>query len=53
MKRLLLILSIIPLFAMATDQDMDGVRDDRDACKNTPFWVIVNSKGCPIKKIKH
>jgi len=53
MKRLLIVAMVIPLWAVAADRDMDGVRDDRDRCKNTPFWVIVDAKGCPVKRIKH
>ncbi|MGB5505852.1 MAG: hypothetical protein WBM70_04095 [Sulfurovum sp.] len=30
----------------ATDQDMDGVPDDRDQCLDTPFLNVVNDKGC-------
>ena len=40
------------LVMAAADRDMDGVSDDRDQCKNTPFWAIVNSKGCTVKRIR-
>lgn len=51
MKKLLLLLMIAPLFVSASDADMDGVRDDRDACRNTPFWALVDSRGCTVKRI--
>ncbi len=53
MRRLVALLLVIPVFLVAADRDMDGVSDDRDMCKNTPFWAVVNSKGCTIKRIKH
>jgi hypothetical protein len=53
MKHLFFLLIVIPLFAVAADRDMDGVSDDRDQCKNTPFWAIVDSRGCTVKRIRH
>jgi hypothetical protein len=53
MKKFLIFLMLIPLLAVAADRDMDGVRDDRDQCKNTPFWAVVNSQGCTVKRIRH
>ena len=52
MKKLLIFLVLIPLFAVASDRDMDGVSDDRDQCRNTPFWAVVNSHGCTVKRIR-
>jgi len=52
MRRFLLFLVLIPLLAVAADRDMDGVSDDRDQCKNTPFWAIVDSRGCTVKRIR-
>jgi hypothetical protein len=34
------------------DRDMDGVIDRYDRCPHTPFFALVNKKGCMIKKIK-
>ena len=51
MKKLLLILLMIPIFVVAADRDMDGVSDDHDQCRNTPFWAVVNSRGCTVKRI--
>jgi len=51
MKHFLILLLLIPLFATAADRDMDGVSDDRDQCRNTPFWAVVNSRGCTVKRI--
>jgi len=52
MRRIVLLLMVIPLLVVAADRDMDGVSDDRDQCKNTPFWAVVNSKGCTVKRIR-
>ncbi len=51
MKKVVLILLVIPLYLAAADHDMDGVSDDRDQCRNTPFWAVVNSRGCTVKRI--
>ena len=53
MKKFLFLslLMLIPLSAVAADRDMDGVSDDRDQCRNTPFWAVVNSRGCTVKHI--
>ena len=51
--RLMLVWLMLALsLVMAADRDMDGVSDERDQCKNTPFWAIVNSKGCTVKRIR-
>ncbi len=52
MKKFVILLLIIPIGVMAADRDMDGVSDDRDQCKNTPFWAVVNSRGCTVKRIR-
>jgi hypothetical protein len=52
MKGLIVALLVLPVFLVALDQDMDGVSDKHDRCKNTPFWAMVNSRGCTVKKIK-
>jgi len=36
------------LFAMASDSDLDGVKDDLDQCPGTPRGMKVDSKGCPL-----
>ncbi len=51
MRIWLLIVLMVPLLALGADRDMDGVQDDRDQCKNTPFWAVVNSKGCTVKRL--
>ncbi|MFK5936894.1 MAG: OmpA family protein [Sulfurimonas sp.] len=33
------------------DSDSDGVIDEIDECPNTPLGIVVDSKGCVIKKI--
>ncbi len=30
------------------DSDNDGIRDQEDACPNTPTGVIIDEKGCPM-----
>jgi hypothetical protein len=40
------------LQASYNDRDMDGVVDKYDRCPHTPFFAIVNKKGCMIKKVK-
>ncbi len=52
MKKLLWFFVLIPVLMTAADRDMDGVSDDRDQCKNTPFWAVVNSRGCTVKRIR-
>jgi len=34
------------------DRDFDGVIDRDDRCPNTPFFAIVNKKGCMVERIK-
>ena len=51
MRLILILLMFASSLAMAADRDMDGVSDDRDQCKNTPFWAVVNSRGCTVKRI--
>lgn len=49
MTKILLFSLILFTFSNAqstNDQDMDGVPDDRDQCKDTPFLNEVNNKGC-------
>lgn len=31
-----------------SDQDKDGVADDKDACADTPAGVVVDGQGCPV-----
>ena len=47
-KILLLAFTLITLSSAETtnDQDMDGVPDSVDQCKNTPFLDVVNQQGC-------
>jgi len=33
------------------DSDLDGVEDSKDKCPNTPFFVLVDKYGCPVKEI--
>ncbi len=32
------------------DKDLDGVLDRYDRCPNTPFFAIVDKRGCTIKR---
>ena len=62
----ILLLSLLSVFATASlqagkhkkigksyqDRDLDGVIDKYDRCPHTPFFAIVNKKGCMIKKIR-
>ena len=34
------------------DSDLDGVVDRNDRCPHTPFFALVNRKGCMIKKLR-
>jgi len=55
MKKMLMLTIISVLMqgvAMAADRDLDGVPDDRDRCRHTPFWALVNAKGCTIRQIR-
>lgn len=50
-KFFLLIITLnIMLFAY-TDSDIDGVDDKTDKCPNTPFYELVDSKGCSISSL--
>lgn len=31
------------------DSDLDGVTNDRDKCPGTPFGVVVDADGCPVR----
>jgi outer membrane protein OmpA-like peptidoglycan-associated protein len=35
-----------------TDQDQDGVIDDKDTCPNTPLGSDIDGKGCVVEKIE-
>ncbi len=37
---------------LISDEDGDGVSDNRDICPNTPSHLVVNSNGCSIKDEK-
>jgi len=52
MRPIAVLLMLLSLSAAAADRDMDGVRDEKDRCKNTPFWAIVDSRGCTVKRIR-
>jgi hypothetical protein len=34
------------------DRDLDGVPDRYDRCPHTPFFALVNKKGCMVKRLK-
>lgn len=42
------LLSVLITFGKATDTDQDGVADKYDLCPDTPKYVDVDAKGCPI-----
>jgi len=46
MKKFLLLVMPLILFANFTDNDLDGVDDSVDKCLNTPFNAIVDKYGC-------
>ncbi len=51
MLRFLLALLILVKVALGyVDSDLDGVDDSVDKCPNTPFDVLVNADGCPLKE---
>ncbi len=52
-KILILGFTMITLSAAETlkDQDMDGVPDSVDQCKNTPFLDVVNQQGCSTRTL--
>jgi len=47
---LLLILLTAKIFALG-DDDLDGVNNDRDRCKNTPFSDLVDASGCSVTSL--
>ena len=55
MKKYLLFGLILTLGIYANsgfkDSDMDGVADSRDKCLSTPFFDLVDSKGCTVKTL--
>ena len=52
-KILLLAFTLITLSSAETtkDQDLDGVPDSVDQCKNTPFLDVVNQQGCSTRSL--
>ena len=51
MKRVLIpLLSIVYLCNAFVDEDFDGVDDTVDMCPDTPFDVLVDKNGCPLKE---
>ncbi len=55
MKKTIIITLLFPALVYAQDfidSDLDGVEDSRDKCPNTPFFELVDSDGCPLKKSK-
>jgi hypothetical protein len=52
-KMLVLGFTLITLSAAETlkDQDMDGVPDSVDLCKNTPFLDVVDQQGCSTRTL--
>lgn len=44
-------LLIVNMLAASIDNDMDGVDNDMDQCPNTPFFELVDKRGCSIQKI--
>jgi len=55
MKKVVLLSLIFSLVSYASsepkDRDMDGVADIRDKCPSTPFFDLVNSRGCTVKTL--
>jgi len=55
MKKILLLSSIFFAVAAAgsnfADRDTDGVPDKRDKCQFTPFFDLVDSNGCTVKRL--
>ncbi len=55
MKKFLLLGLIFSLSIYANsgfkDKDMDGVADSRDKCLYTPFFDLVDSRGCTVKTL--
>ncbi len=37
--------------ASLQDRDLDGVPDRYDRCPHTPFFALVNKKGCMVKRL--
>ncbi len=54
-RRVSLLLLLLTLHSIASnsfkDSDMDGVIDKRDRCKHTPFFDLVDRRGCTIKTL--
>ena len=50
-KTVLFFVLLISLFAYV-DSDFDGVEDEADKCPNTPFDILVDLDGCPLKMAK-
>ncbi len=55
MKKISLLILIFSLGLFANngfkDKDMDGIADKRDMCLHTPFFDLVDSKGCTVKTL--
>jgi len=54
MKALVLIsVMAVGIFASQSfkDSDRDGVIDKRDRCRHTPFFDIVDKRGCTVKTL--
>ena len=55
MKKIPLFILILSLGVFANagfkDKDMDGIADSRDKCLHTPFFDLVDSKGCTVKTL--
>lgn len=50
-RRTIVLLCCFGFLALGADLDMDGVPDESDVCKHTPFLDEVNEKGCSINRL--
>ena len=55
MRRVLILMIAVSVGIFASsrfkDSDMDGIIDRKDKCKHTPFFDIVDRKGCTVKSL--
>ncbi|GAB6065761.1 hypothetical protein JCM9492_08530 [Aquifex pyrophilus] len=49
---LALVFAVLGFVFGFTDSDLDGVEDSLDKCPNTPFFVLVDRYGCPVKELR-
>lgn len=46
-----MVLASLSLWGISKDDDLDGVPNEIDACLHTPFFEVVNKKGCSIQRL--